>query len=114
MWRNLNEILHNKQTNTESNILEIYKLDKENKIIEKQILRNQKEIADQLNEYFKNVGKILYNNIEDSTNTIGMTNIETNINSIFLRPVTQYEIENEKLKQSQRGNLSKSIKRKCK
>lgn len=93
MWRSLNTILYNKteQTNIVHSITEEYK---QNGIISNKIYTDPQNISNVLNNYFGNIGKHLYEQIEESNINCNLEiQIPINNNTIYLGQATIDEIK---------------------
>lgn len=93
MWSALNEILHNKNNKENRTKQAIANIDDKNNIIENEIISNPIEISNILNKFFGNVGKTLYNQIENTNHTETNINNRINNSTIFLRDITTNEIK---------------------
>lgn len=92
MWSALTEILYNKNNNENKTIQSIANIDNGNNIINNEIINNPTEIANVINKYFGNVGKNLYEQIENTDTAETNTNTRINNSTIYLREATIREI----------------------
>lgn len=101
MWKQINNILRNKE-----NVVTLVPTLQNNDGL---ALTNRSEIANQLNEYFKNVGKLLFQHISACINN-EQNLIQYNLNSMFIFDVTSnkiiQKIKNIKNSKSMKGAMS--------
>lgn len=91
MWKSLNEILYNK-TEHNNTIKSIAEIDNNCEIINTKIHTDNKQIANILNSYFGNIGRKLFEHIEE-VNSDYLNEISINQNSLYLRETTVLEIK---------------------
>lgn len=111
LWRTINEIISN-TTRQENGIQAMAEVDNNNKIIENVVNTEKTKIANTLNRYFGNVGKVLYNNIGNTVNDYTTSSSYVH-NSIFINRVTITEIENNIYKMKNSKTWSTPSHRQC-